>query len=69
AAIKSFYGRLETSSDDGTERPLLLVHLLAPWRTRRQPGGRAFRDDLGGFAIGVLMVVLLVVATATFLAM
>jgi hypothetical protein len=31
--------------------------------------GRTFREDLGGFAIGALMVLLLVIVTATFLAM
>jgi len=68
-ALESFFGRLETSSDDGRERPLLLVHLLAPSRTRQPRGLRTFRDDLGGLAIGALMVLLLVAATAAFLAM
>lgn len=69
ADLESFFGRLETSSDDGTERPLLLVHLLHPARASRRHGGRTFRDDLGGFAIGVLMVLLLAGGTAIFLAL
>lgn len=68
AALESFFGRLETSSDDGTERPLLLIHLLGGGRTRRR-GVQTFRDDLGGLAIGSVIVVVLVIATATFLAM
>jgi hypothetical protein len=31
--------------------------------------GRTFREDLGGLAIGSLMVLLLVIVTATFLAL
>jgi len=69
AALESFFGRLETSSDDGTERPLLLVHLLHLVRPSRRRGARTFREDLGGFAIGSVMVLLLVAATAMFLAM
>jgi Na+/proline symporter len=65
----SLFGRLDASSDDNVDRPLLLVHLL---HLRRAAGGRglaAFREDLGGFAAGWLMVLLLVGATAMFLAM
>jgi len=69
AALESFLGRLETSSDDDTKRPLLLVHLLRPARSSWRRGVRTFREDLGGFAIGSLMVLLLVIVTATFLAM
>jgi len=68
-AIGSFFGRLETSSDDEATRPLLLVHLLHVGRAARQRGLRAFRADLGGFAVGWLMVLLLVAATAMLLAM
>jgi Na+/proline symporter len=68
-AIGSFFSRLETSSDDEADRPLLLVHLLHAGRVARQGGLRAFRADLGGFAVGWLMVLLLVVATAMLLAM
>ena len=69
AALESFFGRLETSSDDDTKRPLLLVHLLHPVRSSWRRLGRTFREDLGGLAIGSLMVLLLVIVTATFLAM
>ena len=65
AAIDALWARLETSSDDEVRRPLLLVNLL---RRREHPAG-TFRDDLGGFAIGWLMVLLLVAGTALFLAM
>jgi len=68
-AISSFFGRLETSSDDEANRPLLLVHLLHVGRVARERGLRAFRHDLGGFAVGWLMVLLLVGATAMLLAM
>jgi Na+/proline symporter len=68
-AISSFFGRLETSSDDEANRPLLLVHLLHVGRVARERGLRAFRHDLGGFAVGWLMVLLLVAATAMLLAM
>jgi len=68
-AIGSFFGRLETSSDDEATRPLLLVHLLHVGRAARQRGLRAFRADLGGFAVGWLMVLVLVAATAMLLAM
>jgi Na+/proline symporter len=67
-AMASFFGRLERSSDDDVERPLLLVHLLHP---RRGAGGRglaAFREDLRGFAVGWLLVLTLVGAAAMFLA-
>jgi Na+/proline symporter len=50
------------------DRPLLLVNLL---RLRQAAGGRgwrAYRDDLGGFAVGWLMVLALVAATALLLA-
>ena len=68
-AIGSLFSRLETSSDDEANRPLLLVHLLHVGRIARQRGLRAFRHDLGGFALGWLMVLLLVAATAMLLAM
>ena len=67
SALESFFGRLETSSDDETERPLLLVHVLHPARIRQRYGVRAFRDDLGGFALGSLLVLLLIAATVTLL--
>jgi Na+/proline symporter len=64
-ATSSFFGRLEKSSDDNVDRPLLLVHLLDAGRH----GWATFREDLGGFASGWVMVLLLVAATAMFLAM
>ena len=67
-AIASFFGRLETSSDDDVDRPLLLVHLLRMDRATRRQDLRTYRDDLTGFAVGWLMVLLLVGATAIFLA-
>jgi Na+/proline symporter len=70
ADLQSFFSRLETSSDadDGTNRPLLLVNLLAPGRGAAGRGWRAYRDDLAGFAVGWLIVVLLVAGTAWLLA-
>jgi Na+/proline symporter len=51
-----------------TDRPLLLVNVL---RLRSAAGGRGWRaygEDLGGLAIGIVLVVALVAATAAFLA-
>jgi Na+/proline symporter len=71
ARIESFFGRLQTSSDDtapaGTDRPLLLVNLLHLRRGAAGRGWRAYREDLGGFALGWAIVVLLVIATAWYL--
>jgi Na+/proline symporter len=74
-AMTAFWARLDTSSDDedGLGRrslgeggqPLLLVNLLR----LRGHGLRAFREDLGGFAAGWILVLALVAATAVFLAM
>jgi Na+/proline symporter len=69
AAMRSFYERLDTPSDGpaGPTRPLLLVNLLTP---RRGAGGRgwaAYREDISGFGLGWLMVVVLVGGTAWFL--
>ena len=44
--------------------PLLLVNLLRPLRAAEGRGWRAYREDLGGFALGWVLVVLLVAATA-----
>jgi Na+/proline symporter len=66
--VESFFGRLGTSSDSARESPLLLVDLL---RLRRGPDGgvwRTYREDLGGFVFGWVIVVVLVVATGIFLA-
>jgi Na+/proline symporter len=63
--IESFFARLDTPSDDRARGPLLLVHLL---RLRRAGEvWRTYREDLGGFAIGWLLVLGLVLATAFFL--
>jgi hypothetical protein len=74
--LASFFGRLQTSSDEtgvaaasATPKPLLLVNVL---RLRQAAGGlgwRAYREDLGGFALGWALVVALVALTAAFLAM
>jgi Na+/proline symporter len=73
-SLESFFGRLETSSDaapgaaEASDRPLLLVNLLRLRRAAAGRGWRAFREDLGGFALGWALVILLVIATAVFLA-
>jgi Na+/proline symporter len=66
-AIRSFFDRLEKSSDDESRRPLLLVHALGFGRGRRRPRSVSFHDDLRGFAIGWLLVLLLVASTAALL--
>jgi Na+/proline symporter len=65
ATLDSFFSRLATSSDDERQDPLLLVNLLRP---ARAGGWRVYREDLGGFALGWVIVFLLVGATAMFLA-
>jgi Na+/proline symporter len=67
--IESLFGRLRTSSDDERDDPLLLVNLLAPGRGAAGRGWRAYREDLGGFLIAWVIVIVLVAATALFLAM
>ena len=66
--VRAFFQRLETSSDDDrSHKPLLLVEL---WRSRRiaaMRGWRVFVDDLGGFGLGWIWVIALVVATALLL--
>jgi len=66
-AIRSFFDRLEKSSDDESRRPLLLVHALGFGRGRRRHRSGSFHDDLRGFAIGWLLVLLLVASTAALL--
>jgi Na+/proline symporter len=67
-SIDSFFGRLQTSSDGvQADRPLLLVNLLRLRQTARGPGWRLFREDLGGLAIGCVLVVALIAATAALL--
>jgi Na+/proline symporter len=70
ASIESFFDRLETSSDggDATRRPLLLVHALHPIRAAGGRGWAVYREDLGGLALGCVMVIALVAVTAWFLA-
>src|SRR5205823_13674476 len=53
--MDAFYSRLETSSDERdtpTNRPLLLVNALSPGRAAAGRGWRAYREDLGGLALG-----------------
>ena len=79
--MASFFGRLQTSSDgEGTnaaitnaarvgDRPLLLVNLLSLKQGAAGKGWRAYREDLTGFGVAWLLVIILVVATGMFLAM
>ncbi|HXW07508.1 MAG TPA: sodium:solute symporter family protein [Vicinamibacterales bacterium] len=53
----------------GTTQPLLLVNLLRPARAAAGRGWRVYRDDLGGFALGWVLVIVLVAATALMLRM
>jgi Na+/proline symporter len=68
---RSFFDRLQTSSDEprAVARPLLLVNVLRLRRAAADEGWRAFRQDLGGLAVGFILVGVLVAATAAFLAM
>jgi Na+/proline symporter len=78
--IDAFFARLQTSSDGpdegsmatggppAAEQPLLLVNLLRLRAAAASRGWRVFREDLVGFAIAWAIVVVLVVATAVFLA-
>jgi Na+/proline symporter len=71
--LESFFGRLETPSDtppgapDSTREPLLLVNLLRLRQAAAGRGWRAFQKDLGGFALGWMLVILLVALTAVLL--
>jgi Na+/proline symporter len=71
-SIDPFFDRLETSSDTAVttdrDRPLLLVNLLHLRRVTAGRGWRALSDDLAGFALGWVLVIALVAATALFLA-
>ena len=76
AGIAEFFQRLQTSSDasvpDGphpaaANQPLLLVSILHLRRAAAGRGLRAFREDLGGFGLGWLMVVALVALTGLLL--
>jgi Na+/proline symporter len=70
-SIDSLFGRLQTSSDDApgavADRPLLLVNVLHLGRAAAGRGWRAYREDLGGFTLGWVMVLALLAATALFL--
>jgi len=70
-AIGPFFDRLETSSDEGAaaRRPLLLVNVLQLRRAAGGPVWRAYREDLGGLAVGCMLVAALVAATAALLKM
>jgi Na+/proline symporter len=70
--LESFFGRLQTPSDEGAaggapDRPLLLVNLLRLRRAASGRGWRTFREDLGGLAVGIALVIVLVAATALWL--
>jgi Na+/proline symporter len=69
-SVDSLFERLHTSSDTDTEgqiRPLLLVDALHLRAASGGRGWRAYREDLGGFAVGWILVFVLVIATAIFL--
>jgi Na+/proline symporter len=70
--VDPFFERLETSSDGPADRavraPLLLVHALNPARGAGRRGWRAYREDLNGFALGWVIVIVLVAGTAWLLA-
>lgn len=81
-SMDSFFGRLQTSSDgedagatvsartrSAADRPLLLVNLLSLAKGAGGRGWRAYREDLGGFGVAWVLVIILVVATGMFLAM
>jgi Na+/proline symporter len=70
-SIDSFFDRLATSSDgddrDTRPQPLLLTSILHLRAAAAGRGWRAFREDLNGFALGWVLVIALVVATALLL--
>jgi Na+/proline symporter len=76
-AIANLFQRLQTSSDEPADRadkapaarPLLLVNLLHLRRASSGAGWRVFAEDLRGFAIGWIIVFVLVAATMIGLAM
>jgi hypothetical protein len=77
--IHDLFERLHTSSDtpaatSTTEpsvarQPLFLVNLLRLRDAAGTEGWRAYREDLGGFAAGWLIVLTVVIATAIMLKM
>jgi Na+/proline symporter len=70
-SVDSFFDRLATSSDgddrDSRPQPLLLTSILHLRTAAAGRGWRAFREDLNGFALGSILVIVLVVATALLL--
>jgi Na+/proline symporter len=50
------------------DQPLLLVNLLNPLRATAGRGWRVYREDLNGFALGWVLVLVLVSLTAAYLA-
>jgi Na+/proline symporter len=73
ASLRSFFERLDTSSDGDdtsrTPRPLLLVNILHPARAAAGGGWRTYREDLWGFALAWTLVVALVVLTGLWLSL
>jgi Na+/proline symporter len=72
--IDDFFERLQTSSDAAppearARQPLLLVNLLHLRRGAGGQGWKAYRDDLGGFVFGWIIVFVVVIATALMLRM
>lgn len=71
AGIGEFFDRLATSSDlnqTGTGlQPLLLTSILNLRSATAHRGWRTFREDLTGFAVGWILVIALVAATALLL--
>jgi Na+/proline symporter len=70
SGLQAFFERLDTSSDGNNDahRPLLLVNLLRPNRGAGGRGWRGYKEDLVGFAIGWIIVVVLVAGTTWLLA-
>jgi Na+/proline symporter len=60
-------GMAKPRTTGAARQPLLLVNLLQLRRAAGAQGWRAYREDLGGFAAGWIIVVVLVVATAIML--
>jgi Na+/proline symporter len=76
AQISSLFERLERSSDAAATsppsketQPLLLVHVLDLPRAMAGRGWRVFSEDLSGFTIGWVIVLVLVAATALLLSL
>ena len=73
--VDAFFDRLATSSDGDDEaataaarrQPLLLVNLLQLGKGAGQAGWRAYREDLAGFALAWVVVIVLVIGTMVML--